>query len=108
MPLISHPTPDIPDLSIWVMIPIVALSVLIGLLVVVPVLGVLTRHRANFNPKGLSLDPESNPTVGAKVDSYLMMAKRVKEVEGIPGFFKGQSTCYDTHQAYTLQACFQL
>ncbi|TIC25890.1 hypothetical protein E3Q12_00781 [Wallemia mellicola] len=89
MPLVSHPTPNMPDVSVWLMIPIVALGILIGVLVVLPILGVLTRHRANFNPKGLSLDPESNPTVGAKVDSYWSMAKRVKEVEGIPGFFKG-------------------
>ncbi|TIA91213.1 hypothetical protein E3P81_02111 [Wallemia ichthyophaga] len=89
MPLVNHPMPEAPDLSILIMIPIIFVSALIGLLIVIPVIGVLTRHRAHFNPKGVSLDPESNPTVGPNVDTYFKMAKRVKEVEGLAGFFKG-------------------
>ena len=38
------------------------------------------------------MDPESNPTVGVKIDTYWAMAKRVYEVEGLKGYFKGMST----------------
>lgn len=92
MPFVSHPTPNLPDISLWALIPLVISSVILGLLIGLPIIGVLARHRINYNPKGLSLDPESNPTVGVKIDTYWAMAKRVYEVEGLKGYFKGMST----------------
>lgn len=61
------------------LIPTLALS----LAVIVPLTGILVRFRANYNPKGLQLDPEDGPQAhtGPVVRSYFAMLKRVYSIE---------------------------
>jgi len=49
----------------------------------VPLNGVLVRFRANYNPKGLQLDPEggAQPHTGPVVRSYFGMMRRVYRIE---------------------------
>ncbi|KAF8910360.1 hypothetical protein CPB85DRAFT_1376105 [Mucidula mucida] len=70
---------------------LVAVSICITLAVIVPLTGVLVRFRANYNPKGLQLDAEggAEPHTGPVVKSYFVMLKRVYQIEGWPGLYKG-------------------
>ncbi|KAG7440037.1 mitochondrial carrier [Guyanagaster necrorhizus] len=67
------------------------LSLAVSLAIIVPLTGVLVRFRANYNPKGLQLDPEggAQPHTGPIVKSYFGMMKRVYQIEGWPGLYKG-------------------
>jgi hypothetical protein len=55
----------------------------IGLLITVPLTGTLVRLRANYNPKGLQLDPEDGvqPHTGPVVTGFFSMMARVKRLE---------------------------
>ncbi|KAJ7703136.1 hypothetical protein B0H17DRAFT_1157230 [Mycena rosella] len=66
-------------------------SLLLSLAIVVPLSGVLVRFRANYTPRGLALDNEGSavPHTGPVVQSYFMMFKRVWQIEGFSGLYKG-------------------
>jgi hypothetical protein len=53
------------------------------LLITVPLTGALVRLRANYNPKGLQLDPEEGvqPHTGPVVTSFFVMLSRVRKLE---------------------------
>ena len=53
------------------------------LLITVPLNGALVRLRANYNPKGLQLDPEDGvqPHTGPVVTSFFAMMGRVRRLE---------------------------
>lgn len=55
----------------------------IFLLITVPLTGGLVRLRANYNPKGLQLDPEDGvqPHTGPVVTSFFVMLYRVRNLE---------------------------
>ncbi|KAH9009644.1 mitochondrial carrier [Lactarius pseudohatsudake] len=61
----------------------------IFLLITVP--GALVRLRANYNPKGLQLDPENDvqPHTGPVITSLFLMLSRVRRLEGWAGLMKG-------------------
>ncbi|KAA1473905.1 mitochondrial carrier [Dentipellis sp. KUC8613] len=61
------------------------------LVMTVPLNGTLVRLRANYNPKGLQLDPEDGvqPHTGPVVTSFFAMMGRVRRLEGFAGLFKG-------------------
>ncbi|PBK81942.1 mitochondrial carrier [Armillaria gallica] len=67
------------------------LSLAVSLAIIVPLTGILIRFRANYNPKGLQLDPEggAQPHTGPVIKSYFGMMKRVYQIEGWPGLYKG-------------------
>ncbi|KAF9268951.1 mitochondrial carrier [Marasmius fiardii PR-910] len=69
----------------------IILSIAISLAIFVPLTGVLVRFRANYNPKGLQLDAEggAQPHTGPMIQSYFGMMKRVYNVEGVNGLYKG-------------------
>ncbi|KAJ8076544.1 hypothetical protein PM082_000967 [Marasmius tenuissimus] len=71
-------------IAVWI-------SVGISLAFVVPFEGVLVRFRANYNPKGLQLDAEggAEPHTGPVIQSYFGMMKRVYDIEGWSGLYKG-------------------
>jgi len=73
--------------DILFLIPTLGLS----LAIIVPLTGVLVRFRANYNPKGLQLDPEDGPQAhtGPVIHSYFAMMKRVHRIEGWAGLYKG-------------------
>ncbi|KAL4073975.1 mitochondrial carrier [Scleroderma citrinum] len=66
-------------------------SLTISLALLVPLTGALVRFRANYNPKGLQLDPEGDaqPHTGPVITSFLVMLKRVYDIEGWLGLYKG-------------------
>lgn len=70
---------------------LVFLGVCVGELVSIPFVGVLIRFRANFSPKGLTLDEDggTQPHAGPVVTSYFAMFGRVVKLEGWSGLFKG-------------------
>ena len=53
------------------------------LLISVPLTGTLVRLRANYNPKGLQLDPEDGvqPHTGPVVTGFFTMMGRVRRLE---------------------------
>ncbi len=55
----------------------------IFLLITVPLTGALVRLRANYNPKGLQLDPEDGvqPHTGPVITSFFLMLSRVRRLE---------------------------
>ncbi len=55
----------------------------IFLLITVPLTGGLVRLRANYNPKGLQLDPEDGvqPHTGPVITSFFVMLYRVRNLE---------------------------
>ncbi|KAI0267145.1 mitochondrial carrier [Gloeopeniophorella convolvens] len=63
----------------------------VTLLISVPLTGTLVRLRANYNPKGLQLDPEDGvqPHTGPVINSFFSMFARVRRLEGWPGLMKG-------------------
>ncbi|KAJ7680385.1 hypothetical protein DFH06DRAFT_1265406 [Mycena polygramma] len=63
----------------------------ISLFFVVPLTGVLVRFRANYTPRGLALDHEGAafPHTGPVVESYFAMFRRVWQIEGLSGLYKG-------------------
>ena len=65
----------------------------VSLAVTVPLTGTLVRLRANFNPKGLQLDPEDGvqPHTGPVISGFFAMMRRVKRLEGWAGLYKGLS-----------------
>ncbi|KAL7409242.1 mitochondrial carrier, partial [Mrakia frigida] len=58
-------------------------------LFLVPLVGSLVRFRANFTPRGVGLEQEEDARVGPVVTSLWGMIKRVKELEGFAGLYKG-------------------
>ncbi|KAH9028515.1 mitochondrial carrier [Lactarius hengduanensis] len=56
--------------------------------------GALVRLRANYNPKGLQLDPENDvqPHTGPVITSLFLMLSRVCRLEGWDGLMKGAGT----------------
>ncbi|KAG6331089.1 hypothetical protein ID866_7998 [Astraeus odoratus] len=66
-------------------------SLAISLAILVPLTGALVRFRANYNPKGLQLDPEGDvqPHTGPVITSFFAMLKRVYDIEGWQGLYKG-------------------
>ncbi|KAK0484370.1 hypothetical protein EDD18DRAFT_1197162 [Armillaria luteobubalina] len=70
---------------------VLTLSLAVSLAIIVPLTGILIRFRANYNPKGLQLDPEggAQPHTGPVIKSYFGMMKRVYQLEGWPGLYKG-------------------
>lgn len=58
-------------------------SLVLTLAVIVPLTGILVRFRANYNPKGLQLDPEggAQPHTGPVVQTYFGMMTRVYRIE---------------------------
>ncbi|KAH9985992.1 mitochondrial carrier [Russula compacta] len=68
-----------------------ALFLAIFLLITVPLTGALVRLRANYNPKGLQLDPEDGvqPHTGPVITSFFVMLSRVRSLEGWGGLMKG-------------------
>ncbi|KAJ7188173.1 hypothetical protein C8R46DRAFT_1053911 [Mycena filopes] len=75
------------SLDYILLIPSLALS----LVIVVPLTGVLVRFRANYTPRGLALDNEGSavPHTGPVVNSYFGMFRRVWQIEGAAGLYKG-------------------
>ncbi|KAH9057892.1 mitochondrial carrier [Lactarius vividus] len=67
------------------------LSIFLFLLITVPLTGALIRLRANYNPKGLQLDPEDGvqPHTRPVMTSFLLMLSRVRRLEGWAGLMKG-------------------
>ncbi|KAI0250369.1 mitochondrial carrier [Lactifluus subvellereus] len=63
----------------------------IFLLITVPLTGALVRLRANYNPKGLQLDPEDGvqPHTGPVITSFFVMLSRARSLEGWAGLMKG-------------------
>jgi hypothetical protein len=61
----------------------ILLSFVIPLGILVPITGGLVRFRANYNPKGLQLDPEGNaqPHTGPVVKTLIGMMRRVYRIE---------------------------
>jgi len=59
--------------------------------IIVPFTGVLVRFRAQYNPRGLQLDEEgtAQPHTGPVIRSYFAMMKRVYQIEGLEGLYKG-------------------
>jgi hypothetical protein len=55
----------------------------IFLLITVPLTGALVRLRANYNPKGLQLDPEDGvqPHTGPVITGFFVMLSRVRQLE---------------------------
>lgn len=55
----------------------------IFLLITVPLTGTLVRLRANYNPKGLQLDPEDGvqPHTGPVITSFFVMLTRARRLE---------------------------
>ncbi|KAK0226211.1 hypothetical protein IW262DRAFT_1360454 [Armillaria fumosa] len=70
---------------------VLILSLAVSLAIIVPLTGILIRFRANYNPKGLQLDLEggAQPHTGPVIKSYFGMMKRVYQLEGWPGLYKG-------------------
>jgi len=66
-------------------------SLAISLAIVVPLTGVLVRFRANYTPRGLALDNEGSavPHTGPVISSYFGMFRRVCQIEGFMGLYKG-------------------
>ncbi|KAJ7783240.1 hypothetical protein B0H16DRAFT_1496062 [Mycena metata] len=66
-------------------------SLAISLALVVPLTGILVRFRANYTPRGLALDSEGSavPHTGPVVNSYFGMFRRVWQIEGLAGLYKG-------------------
>jgi hypothetical protein len=60
-----------------------AVSLSASLLIVVPLVGVIVRYRANYNPKGLQLDSEGvvQPPHTGPIVSFFGMFKRVYMLE---------------------------
>jgi hypothetical protein len=60
-----------------------AIFLAIFLLITVPLTGGLVRLRANYNPKGLQLDPEDGvqPHTGPVITSFFVMLYRVRNLE---------------------------
>ncbi|KAI6040357.1 mitochondrial carrier [Pisolithus marmoratus] len=79
-------------LGLFDMIVLIA-SLAISLAIMVPLAGAIVRFRANYNPKGLQLDPEGDvqPHTGPIISSFFVMLKRVYdlEVRFLPGLYKG-------------------
>ncbi|KAL0577317.1 hypothetical protein V5O48_004673 [Marasmius crinis-equi] len=69
----------------------VFLSIAISMAIIVPFEGTLVRFRANYNPKGLQLDAEggAQPHTGPVIQSYFGMMRRVYNIEGWSGLYKG-------------------
>jgi len=63
----------------------------IFLLITVPLTGGLVRLRANYNPKGLQLDPEDGvqPHTGPVITSFFVMLYRVRNLEVSDEFLRG-------------------
>ncbi|OCH92276.1 mitochondrial carrier [Obba rivulosa] len=78
-------------LDTLVFVSVLLLSLAVSILITVPLNGALVRLRANYNPKGLQLDPEGNvePHTGPIVTSFFGMLRRVKRLEGWAGLYKG-------------------
>ncbi|KAL7410766.1 hypothetical protein BDY24DRAFT_417620 [Mrakia frigida] len=77
---------------------VVVLAILVMLLTflfaaafVMPIAGSITRLRANYIPKGVRLDEEAGKTGPLVVRSVWGMIKRVKNLEGWKGLYKGIS-----------------
>ncbi|KAF5393436.1 hypothetical protein D9757_000636 [Collybiopsis confluens] len=70
---------------------VLVLTLALSFIIFVPLTGVLVRFRANYNPKGLQLDSEGNaqPHTGPVITSYFAMFKRVYQIEGWSGLYKG-------------------
>ncbi|KAJ7647276.1 hypothetical protein FB45DRAFT_892939 [Roridomyces roridus] len=70
-----------------VLVPSLGLS----LMIVVPLTGCLVRFRSNYTPIGLALDVEDGaaPHTGPVVTSYFAMFRRVWNIEGLQGLYKG-------------------
>ncbi|KIK67358.1 hypothetical protein GYMLUDRAFT_37460 [Collybiopsis luxurians FD-317 M1] len=70
---------------------VLAATLVVSFAIFVPLTGVLVRFRANYNPKGLQLDTDGNaqPHTGPVITSYFAMFKRVYQIEGWPGLYKG-------------------
>ncbi|KAF9025744.1 mitochondrial carrier [Hymenopellis radicata] len=91
IPLYSFPssmsTPMAAHLgSLIVGLPALALSAAVA----VPINGVLVRFRANYTPRRVQLDEEgASSGDGYWKYTYFTMAKRVYDIEGLPGFWKG-------------------
>ncbi|KAJ6593960.1 hypothetical protein B0H19DRAFT_43111 [Mycena capillaripes] len=66
-------------------------SLAISLFIAVPLTGVLVRFRANYTPRGLALDTDGAafPHTGPVVNSYFGMFRRVWQIEGFSGLYKG-------------------
>ncbi|KAI6134478.1 mitochondrial carrier [Pisolithus croceorrhizus] len=82
-------------------------SLAISLAIMVPLVGAIVRFRANYNPKGLQLDPEGDvqPHTGPVISSFFAMLKRVYDIEGWPGLYKGLSACTFRSGRYDLTLC---
>ena len=60
-----------------------SLSLATFIVFTVPLTGALVRLRANYNPKGLQLDPEDGvqPHTGPVITSFFVMLARVRQLE---------------------------
>jgi len=71
----------------------------VGLAISVPIAGAIVRLRANYTPKGLQLNQEEDVNgsshvapearVGPAVDGIVNMMRRIYQLEGWPGMYKG-------------------
>ncbi|KAF8596377.1 mitochondrial carrier [Ceratobasidium sp. AG-I] len=71
----------------------------LGLAISVPFAGAIVRLRANYTPKGLQLNQEEDingsshvapeARVGPSVNGIINMLRRIRRLEGWPGFYKG-------------------
>jgi hypothetical protein len=72
----------------------------IFLLITVPLTGALVRLRANYNPKGLQLDPEDGvqPHTGPVITSFFLMLSRVRKLEvGNAAFHSSLQSAHESH-----------
>ncbi|OCB88526.1 hypothetical protein A7U60_g4341 [Sanghuangporus baumii] len=66
----------------------------IGYLATFPFFSTIVKYRSNYSPKRIELDQEENRSHSvAGVSSYFAMMKRVKQLEGRAGFYKGIVPC---------------
>ena len=78
-----------------------AIFLAVFLFITVPLTGALVRLRANYNPKGLQLDPEDGvqPHTGPVITSFFLMLSRVRKLEvGLTAFhsyLRWLSSCID-------------
>ena len=67
----------------FVTVVLFGLFLIVFLLFTVPLNGALVRLRANYNPKGLQLDPEDGvqPHTGPVITGFFAMMKRIRRLE---------------------------
>ncbi|KAJ7463020.1 mitochondrial carrier domain-containing protein [Mycena latifolia] len=94
---LESPTMPFNVYSLLRVLAIGALADLMAAAIILPFWGVLVRFRANYTPKRVQLETEQSAVeYGYWNYTYFKMVKRVFNLEGIAGFFKGFWLLYMT------------